>query len=213
MRAASVVLFCFAAARAETLRYSINWPSGFNLGEGELSAGVRNQSRAFSLRLDASLPGFPIQDTYSSTATESLCSQSFQKTSHHGGRKAAETLTFDLAANTVVRETKDGGRSQTQTAPCARDALTYLFHLREALKQNRLPAAETVYFGAPYKLRLETRGVATIANRPADRIDVTAIGPASEIGFELYFARDAARTLVSAKAPFAMGIFAMELLP
>ena len=46
----------------------------------------------------------------------------------------------------------------------------------------------------------------------ADRFTVTVKGPASETGFEIYLARDAARTPLVVKAPLALGSFSMELM-
>jgi hypothetical protein len=46
----------------------------------------------------------------------------------------------------------------------------------------------------------------------ADRMVANLKGPASEHTFEMYFARDAARTPVLVKLPLAMGSFSMELV-
>ena len=40
----------------------------------------------------------------------------------------------------------------------------------------------------------------------------TMTGPASSIKFEMYFARDAARTPLLIKVPLQMGTFAMEIV-
>lgn len=214
---AAAALLCCAALRAETLRYSIHWPAGFHLGEGTLTSARRGETRSFALSLDASMPAFPIKDRFAATATAALCSQSFVRTIVHGGRQTDESLEFDAVTGVITRQTRDGGRSSLPAAPCARDALTFLFHLREELRRNRLPRTETVYFGSPYSLRLENRGLASVAAggraHQADLINVTATGPASDLDFELYFARDAARTPVSVRVPFALGVFTMELVP
>src|SRR5690242_10701057 len=59
----------------ETLRYSINWPSGLSLGEATFSA--RHASTGdwnFDATLSAGVPGFAISDHYQSAATADLCS-------------------------------------------------------------------------------------------------------------------------------------------
>ena len=46
----------------------------------------------------------------------------------------------------------------------------------------------------------------------ADRVAVSVKGPASAINFEMFFARDAARTPLVIRVPFALGTFSMELV-
>jgi len=62
------------SASAETLHYSIEWPSGLSLGEASLRSDRTGEGTAatpgwdFELNLDASVPGFAIRDQYHSTA-------------------------------------------------------------------------------------------------------------------------------------------------
>jgi len=53
----------------ETLNYSVNWPSGLSLGEGHLSAKHSSAGWNFELNLDAGVPGYPVKDSYLSSAT------------------------------------------------------------------------------------------------------------------------------------------------
>ena len=46
----------------------------------------------------------------------------------------------------------------------------------------------------------------------SDEVTCTVKGPASEFKFDMYFARDAARTPLLVKVPLAMGKFSMELI-
>jgi hypothetical protein len=46
----------------------------------------------------------------------------------------------------------------------------------------------------------------------SDEILCTVKGTSSEFKFEIYFARDPARSPLLVKAPFAMGTFSMELI-
>jgi hypothetical protein len=47
---------------------------------------------------------------------------------------------------------------------------------------------------------------------PADQVNCTIKGPASETHLEILFARDAARTPLVVRSPFAMGTFSLELV-
>ena len=72
-------------------------------------------------------------------------------------------------------------------------------------------------FGSLYQVRLSSKGMESIrvgeTKMDADRLAVTVTGPASACTFELYFARDAARTPVLAKIPSPLGTFTVELAP
>lgn len=98
---------------------------------------------------------------------------------------------------------------------CARDALTFLFYLRRELADGRLPGPQTVYFGAPYQVRLAFGGQQTVQvnDQPAEAERVTAAvkGPSSEATIEMFFSHDAARTPVLVRVPLAAGSFSLEL--
>ena len=49
-------------------------------------------------------------------------------------------------------------------------------------------------------------------HKEADKLLVTAKGPASEINFEVYFLKDAARTPALVRVPLSLGAFTMELV-
>ena len=77
----------------ESLTYTVNWPSGLTLGEAHLSATGISTGWRFELSLDASVPGFAVKDTYRSTASAELCSETFSKDLSHGSRKSGEKVT------------------------------------------------------------------------------------------------------------------------
>lgn len=214
-------LLCLLAApllwAQESLHYSINWPSGLSLGEATLTGTSTPGGGNFSLVLEAAVPGFPIRDEYASKTDAQFCSTQFTKSFVHGTRKAAETSEFDTARSVVVRRTEKGGKSEMPFAgPCPKDALAFLFFVREELKAGRLPGAQTIYFGAAYQLRLQYAGADSITlngkREECDRLSASVKGPASELGFEILFGRDAARTPLAVRVPFAMGTFSMELI-
>lgn len=202
----------------ESLRYSVNWPSGLSLGEAQFLARRTGDRWRFALSLDAAVPGFIVSDSYQSTAVKDFCSVEFVKTSTHGQKKASERTTFDAQKGIATRQTliNDGGKSEVSAPGCARDALSFFYYLRRELGQGRLPPPQTVFFGAPYQLKLEYGGTQTIRvnDRPveAERLRASLKGPASETSFELFFARDAVRTPLMIRVPFAAGVFSLELM-
>lgn len=212
---------CFATEApfaGETLRYSINWPTGLSLGEAEMTARASTRKDAaveYEFRLDASLPGFPITDVYRSLATAGFCTVEFEKRFTHGGRKGAESTTI-RPDGVAVRQTEDGGKSELPASTCARDGLAFLYWLRSELQRGRVPAPQTILFGAAYQatLKFATTERVLVNDKPweADRIEVVMKGPASETKFELFVGRDPARRLLKVRVPFVLGSFSMELL-
>lgn len=205
----------------ETLRYAVNWPTGVSLGEARMTAtrtrGTNGQGDewAFEMSLDASVPGFAVADRYRATASPDLCSATFDKEFSHGARKSHERITFDSHAGTAHRETVGAGKSDVDVSGCARDALTFLYFARRELGQGHVPPQEKILFGSPYQVRLEYTGPQWIGangkKSETDRIVATLKGPASEISFEMFFARDAARTPLLIRVPLSLGMFSMEL--
>lgn len=227
---AFLVFVFMGSARAEALHYVINWQSGLSLGEATLNSnralwvvGGKESARwSFDLDIDASVPGFAIQDHYDSTAAAGsgaeICSAKMDKTIHRGSRKSEETLTFDQDQHTVTRETHPygiGGKSDVSVGPCARDAMAFLQFVRHELAQGRLAPQQQVMLGSVYNVRLEFGGTETVKKlgQPveADRIHVTIKGPSSNLGVDIFFAKDDARTPVLARIPLPLGTFSVEL--
>jgi hypothetical protein len=201
----------------ETLNYSVNWPSGLSLGEGHLIAKRRNGGWSFQLSLDAGIPGYPVKDSYLSQSSNDFCSAEFERTSEHGSRKTDEDETVDTQRSTVKRVTLKGGGDSTFAVPsCVRDALAFLYFTRRELGQGRVPPAQQILFGNLYQTRLDYAGaqVVPVSGKgvETDKIVATMKGPSSELKFEMYFARDAARTPLLIKAKLAVGPFSMELV-
>jgi hypothetical protein len=204
-----------AEPKQEDLRYEVNWPTGLSLGEAQLKATRDSGRWNAELILDASIPAFKVFDRYRSTMDAKLCSQEFEKEWEHGQRKHKELTTFN--GGKAVRKTLPGGGStELSTPPCARDALAFLFYVRDEVARGRIPAAQKIYFGAPYELRLKLIGTETIkvAQTPTetDHFKVNVQGPASKLEFDVYLARDEARTPALIRVPFVIGTFSMELV-
>lgn len=201
----------------EQLHYSINWPSGLSLGEGDLHVKTSpSGSLQSELTIEASVPGFAVLDRFRSLQKgDGFCSTEFDKNLSHGRKRSEEKVTFHAQNGTATRETKGGGTSEVTTGACGRDPLALLSYLRGELRSGRLPSTQTVVFGAPYRVRLEFGGSQMLnvgeARFDADRILVFLKGPASDTSFEIYFSKDAARIPLLVKVPFPLGTISMEL--
>jgi len=206
----------------EQLRYTINWPSGLSLGEAELGSSLQKASADAAPKLhlefglDAGVPGFSVTDRYNSEASPDLCSVEFRRKTTHGAKKTDETTTFDQQAGIATRETSGGGKSELKTSSCGKDALAFLYFVRHELSQGRIPPPQTVFFGAPYQVRLAFAGTQSIRlgdkQLDADRITASVKGTASDITFDIFFLKDAARTPALVRVPLSLGTFSMELV-
>jgi hypothetical protein len=216
-----------ASTSAETLHYSINWPSGLSLGEATLRSDRTAEGTGsatswdFELSLDASVPGFAIRDQYTSTANPDFCSWQLDKKTARGARMSEERVIFDPNKNTATRETVRGtqiaGTSQLSVPLCARDALTLLQFVRRELAQGRLPSQQPAILGSAYQVHLEYLGTTTIRlgsqQMDTDRFRTSIKGPASDLTLEMFFMRDAVRTPVMMKIPLSLATFTVELIP
>lgn len=198
----------------ESLQYTINWPSGLSLGEGRISSTRAADRWNHELQFEAAVPGFAILDRFLSVTMGQQCSVSFEKQLQHGPRKGSEKLTFDKGK--LTRQTVNGGKSELDVAPCTRDALAFLFHLRQELAQGRIPPAQDVFYGGPYRIRSDYKGAKRIklgeAYEDADLIVAHVKGPVSSLDLECYFGKDAARTPLLIKIPLALATFSVELV-
>jgi hypothetical protein len=81
--------------------------------------------------------------------------------------------------------------------------------------QGRVPTAQKILFGGLYEISSDYTGAPMITMNESqvqtDELVCTVKGPSSSVKFEIYFARDAARTPLLIKVPLAMGTFSMEL--
>jgi hypothetical protein len=224
--AAAVVWACTPVAPAadlkgfpftdESLRYTVNWPSGLSLGDIRLQAQHTGPAWRFTLTINAGVPGFTVKDTYTSNATTDLCSTSFERDTQHGSKHSRERETVDAVTKEVKRTTVDGGES-TLTAPaCVKDALTLLFFARRELGQGKVPPSQQFLFGGLYQMTMTYSGAQKIQVgeqlTDSDKVVCTIKGPASDFQFEAFYARDAARTPLVIRVPLSSGRFSMELV-
>jgi hypothetical protein len=200
--------------QSETLRYSVNWPSGLSLGEATITASRSDTGWNFDLALNVGIPGFPIGDKYRSSAAADLCSTELQRDISHGNKKVIEKTTFNQAKGTA--QPAGGGKTDLSFHGCGRDALAFWFFARRELGQGRVPPQETVFFGSGYSARMDYTGALTVP--VAEKLTVTdhlaahVKGPASDFSFEIFYARDAARTPLLIKIPVSVGTISLELV-
>lgn len=219
----AAALVCAGAAGAqtgfpfqdETLRYSVNWPSGLSLGDVTLTAHRSSSGWDLEMTLDAGIPGFRVTDRFHSLANADLCSQQFERDTRHGAKKIADQTTFDYG-NRLAHRLRNGEKSDLPLpSACAWDALAFVYLARRGLGQGIVTPPARVFFGSAVSVRMEYTGAQTIqvADHPeiADHVVVTLKGPSADTHFEIFFARDAARTPLSVRVPFAVGTLSMEL--
>lgn len=202
----------------EDLSYSVNWPSGLNLGDAHLRATHSGKDWNFSFSLDAGVPGYSVKDSYKASAVPDFCSVSFDRDTVHGSHtvKEKETIDRDRSLATRVTLTKDGGKSDFPVPICAKDALTYLFYARRELGQGRVPGAQKILMGNMYEIRMDYVGPQTISadgkQLQTDKMTCTVKTASSEYKFDTWYARDPARTLLRVTVPLSLGSFSMELV-
>jgi hypothetical protein len=201
----------------ERLHYEVVWPTGLSLGEAEFVAVSSQSGWKFQSKLSASLPNFEISDQYSSETDFNLCSGKFHKKFQHGSKLADETVEFDQDAHSARRTSAGGGgESEFSVPPCARDALAFLYFLRQDLARGRISPPDDVNFGGQYMITItyaETRQVQVSgAAREADRILVDVTGEKAQHSFEIFFGKDEARTPLIVRVPFELGTFSLRLV-
>jgi hypothetical protein len=203
----------------ESLHYNINWPSGLGIGEADFTAQKTGAGWDFAMNLSGGIPGFAVTDRFHSSANADLCSTEFDRDLSQGSRKSREKTTFDGGTGRAHRVTlfpAGGGESDFDVASCARDVLTFVYFTRSELGHGRVPPPQQIYYGGPRSIRMEYAGVQTIAlgDKPtvADQLPVHLKGPNWGVDFDMFFARDAARTPLSIKVPLKAGAFTLELV-
>jgi hypothetical protein len=201
----------------ESLAYKISGPKGVGLGETRLQAKHSESGWAFELKADAGLPGFAIKDVYSSHTNADFCSTDFARQFEHGSHKGREEEAIDRSQGSVTRTTigGGGGKSEFPISDCMKDALTMIYYTRRELGQGRVPPSQQILMGGLYDVRLVYTGAQTIQSGGnsvvTDKVVCSIKGPASTFEFEMYFARDPARTPLLIRLPLPVGSISMEL--
>jgi hypothetical protein len=198
----------------ESLSYAVKGPSGVGLGEARFSAKRGVNGWAFEVKASAGLPGFAIKDDYTSHTNSDFCSTDFTRQFEHGSHKGREEEVVDRSQEMVTRTTigGGGGRSDFPVSDCAKDALTLVYYTRREMGQGRVPPAQQFLFGGLYDISMTYTGAQTIQSAVTDKVVCKVRGPVSTFSFEIYFARDPARTPVLVAIPLPVGKITMELV-
>jgi hypothetical protein len=204
----------------ETLHYRVNWPGDRSLGEVSLTARKAGDGGwDFGMSAIVGIPVVPVADVYKSTAGADLCSATLRREISHGSKKVTEKTEFDQKQNRALRQTlvpAGGGQSEFDIPTCGRDALAFQYFARREMGQGRVPPAGKVFFGSAYEVKMVYTGAQDIpvAGKPVvtDHLNVSVKGPASDFTFEIFYARDAARTPLLIKIPVSVGTVTLELV-
>ncbi len=234
MRASTVValaLLALAAATAlapgeepaspipdsEQLMYTIAWPSGLPVGRASLRARTLDPGWRFEMTLRATLPSIEIDDVFVTRTDSDLCSEVFEKHVRHGERRAHESLRFGpgLVERFNLEAPAQEAPGRTASGDCARDALAFLYYLRQDLAAGRIPSAGSIFFGAAYRIRLRfvrpRRLTMGEDSRLADEFRAVVEGPASRHEFSVFMGQDEARKPLLFRMEFDEGTFSMQL--
>ena len=205
----------------ETLRYRVIWPGGNSLGDVTLTAHKTGDGGwDFDMSTSVGIPVVPISDSTNRRPVGlDLCSSTLQREISHGAKKVIEKTEFDQKTNQAQRQTlvpAGGGKSEFAIPTCGRDALTFQYLARREMGQGRVPPAGKVFFGSGYEVKTVYTGAQDIpvAGKPivTDHVNVSVKGPASDFTFEIFYARDAARTPLLIKIPVSVGTVSLELV-
>ena len=163
----ALLFACAASAQTgfpfqdESLRYSVNWPSGLSLGDATFTAHHTAGGWSFDASLESGIPGFSIADKFRSSSTADLCSLEFERNISHGSKKTREKTTFDQQKGTAHRVTllpADGGITDFDIPSCARDAMAFVYFVRREIGQGSVASAQKAFFGAGYQVSLQYTG-------------------------------------------------------
>ena len=203
----------------EVLRYDVKLAGGTAIGTATFEAARVKGSPAtwhFRVHTNFSLPGIPVEDTFRSLSA-GFCSAEFEKDSVHGSKKSGEIIVFHPDKGKAMRTTKGGGVSDIAASPCSKDPVNVLYYTRSELSKGRKPFNGTTIFGAAYTVRMSSPDKTKIKvqgrDQQTDRVAGSYSGPKSKGDFEIFFARDQARTPLLYRIPLAFGNITLELKP
>jgi hypothetical protein len=94
--------------------------------------------------------------------------------------------------------------------------LTFFYFARREMGQGSVAPAGRVFFGPGYEVKMVYTGAmdVPVAGKAVvtDHVNVSVKGPASDFTFEMFYARDAARTPLMVKIPVSSGTVTLELV-
>jgi hypothetical protein len=196
----------------------VNWPGDHTLGD-PLARKTGNGGWNFEMTASVGIPVVPSTTHKTSAAGTDLCSSMLRREISHGNKKVSEKTEFDQKASQAQRQTlvpAGGGKSEFAIPTCGRDALAFHYFARREMGQGRVPPAGKVFFGSGYEVKMDYTGAqdVPVAGKPVvtDHLNVSVKGPASDFSFEIFYARDPARTPLLIKIPVSVGTVSLELV-
>ncbi|HUA60567.1 MAG TPA: DUF3108 domain-containing protein [Verrucomicrobiae bacterium] len=207
--------------QGETLHYTVSYQSGLPVGEVTFTAHKSDSGWNFEVSGNVGVPGFSITDRYRSSTSPApdLCSTELDRDTNHGGKVGREKTTFDQKTGSAERTTlvpDGGGKTSFIVGTCARDAIAYSYFAREELGQGRVPPAASVYLGSEYSVGVTYTGAQDIVvgkqKSTTDHVNVSVKGPKSDFHFEVFYARDPARTPLQIRVPLSVGTLSLDLV-
>jgi hypothetical protein len=208
--------------QSETLHYTMTYQSGLPVGDVTFTAHkAETGGWNFTVSGNVGVPGFTITDQYRSStgSAPDLCSTELERDTNHGGKVGKEKTTFDQKGGSADRQTlvpDGGGKANFTIGTCGRDAIAYAYYAREELGQGRVPNSTTVYLGSAYSVTMTYTGAQdiTVGKQKAttDHVNVAVKGPKSDFQFEVFYARDPARTPLEIRVPLSMGTLSLDVV-
>ena len=206
----------------ETLHYRVNWPGGNSLGDVTLTAHKTGDGGwDFEMSTTRGHPGGSdlrhvqiVGQRHGPLLVHAAARDQPRRQEGHARRPSSTRRRIRRQRQTLVPA--GGGKSEFAIPTCARDALTFQYFARREMGQGRVPPAGKVFFGSAYEVKAVYTGAQDIpvAGKPAvtDHVNVSVKGPASDFTFEIFYARDAARTPLLIKIPVSVGTVSLELV-
>ena len=206
----------------ETLHYRVNWPGGDSLGDVTMTAHKAGDGGwDFEMSTTRGHPGGAdlrqlqiVGQRHGSLLVHACSAKSATARRRSARRPSSIRRRIRRQRQTLVPA--GGGKSEFAIPTCARDALTFQYLARREMGQGRVPPAGRVFFGSAYDVKTVYTGAQDIpvAGKPVvtDHVNVSVKGPASDFTFEIFYARDAARTPLLIKIPVSVGTVSLELV-
>jgi hypothetical protein len=183
-----------------------------------LNASRAGQVVRLSLTVDADLPQHHASYSFSSTATDELCSLRFGQRSKEGQHSWEESVEFDQER----REARYSRGAQVSTASvpeCARDPLALLYFFRRQLAFQEVPRGQphngTFTLGTDFSVSFEAVAPETVQRGTkawdGDRYLISYVGSTGRNSFEVWLGPDPSRAPVAIKVAFPLATYTAEL--
>ena len=203
----------------ESLRYNVNWPSGAEPGRSHLHRAPLRRGLGSGCDRESRRPGFALADKFHSAVDRGALLHRIR--ARPEPRRPSEPTRRPISISSrqahraprCFRPAAARAISESRPAPATRGVP--LLRARRVGPGPRARSAAGVFRAGLFGT-LDYTGPQAIAwaGSPdvTDRIHVTVKGPKADFVFDIFFARDAARTPLRIRVPLAPGVFSLELV-